>query len=716
MSVETPKVEETTPAPVTKPVESTATPAGTTAPATTEPAHYEPPTDFTLGTTEATPATETKETKETTETAPVAQSTKEDAAVEATPATEGTLGYKAPGLLKQFRYVKHFFWFSEEPLTQGAVDSYVKSEKADVAHHNAAWAQETGKGVMFFAKRAEDKATPSGMILLPEATAVTKVGTTDFSFKVGNHTHKFEAATAGERDSWVVAIQKIVEESKDLKADVTGRESYKKTVQGFAFAPAVAGASTSPVKHDTPKKSLDANTATAATTTEPKAVKADSSSSSSDEEAKKAKKAEKDAAKKERSQSRKRNSVFGLFGKKDEDKKAEKAEKEHEAEVKQHDKEVKKHDHEVAKEQKRIEAEHKKEEAKAEHDTSKATEAAEAAAIAAAPAAVAASVEKKEHENTADKPVEQPQDVTTPPEKKNKRASVFGGFFGKNKVTSPSVEKSEKEVGPIVPAKDETSAVSETAPKLDEPIDTKPLDTAAVTAPVDDVAPTAAPAAATPEESRSAETVTATESTLTPRTEKKSFLAGLMKKQDKKEEPKHEAKTNEEAVKEVAPDAAAPESAIAEPTTETPVKEAEAPKEERPAREKRRTSLFGSLGTLKRKTEKSPEPSSVATDGTKAETKREKSPMPSKLGGLFRKPSRAQKPAEEVKTDAPAAAMTPDTTTEAPKTTGETGTPANATIVEPKGDSQIVGDVVPDGLHSIHDVVTKQPEEVKSTA
>lgn len=71
---------------------------------------------------------------------------------------------------RQFRYVKHFFWFSEEPLTQESVDAYVKSEKAEVAHPNAAWAQETGKGVLFFAKRAEDKNTPSGIILLVSRT------------------------------------------------------------------------------------------------------------------------------------------------------------------------------------------------------------------------------------------------------------------------------------------------------------------------------------------------------------------------------------------------------------------------------------------------------------------------------------------------------------------------------------------------------------------
>lgn len=67
---------------------------------------------------------------------------------------------------RQFRFVKHFFWFSEEPLNKETLDAYVKSEKADVAHHHAAWAQETGKGVLFYAKRAEDKNAPAGLIVL----------------------------------------------------------------------------------------------------------------------------------------------------------------------------------------------------------------------------------------------------------------------------------------------------------------------------------------------------------------------------------------------------------------------------------------------------------------------------------------------------------------------------------------------------------------------
>lgn len=67
---------------------------------------------------------------------------------------------------RQFRFVKHFFWFSEEPISAEAINNYVKSEKPEVAHNNAAWAQETGKGVLFYTKRAEDKAHPTGLILL----------------------------------------------------------------------------------------------------------------------------------------------------------------------------------------------------------------------------------------------------------------------------------------------------------------------------------------------------------------------------------------------------------------------------------------------------------------------------------------------------------------------------------------------------------------------
>lgn len=85
MSIETPKVEESTPI-VTKPVESTTIPAETSTPAKTETISTLPPVE---------PAIQPAEPVAPVETA------QNEAIVTAVPATEGVLGYKgAPGLLK----------------------------------------------------------------------------------------------------------------------------------------------------------------------------------------------------------------------------------------------------------------------------------------------------------------------------------------------------------------------------------------------------------------------------------------------------------------------------------------------------------------------------------------------------------------------------------------------------------------------------------------
>jgi len=54
--------------------------------------------------------------------------------------------------------------------------------------------------------------------------------------------------------------------------------------------------------------------------------------------------------------------------------------------------------------------------------------------------------------------------------KPSKRNSLFGNLF--NKVSSPSQEKSERDVGPTVPVKDtDTAPVSAVAPQLADPVD-----------------------------------------------------------------------------------------------------------------------------------------------------------------------------------------------------------------------------------------------------
>lgn len=677
---------------------------------------------------------------------------KGEALVEATPASEGVLGYKAPGLIKSLYYSKQYFWFSDEAVKGENLTSYIRDEKNSVAHPSAAWAQETGKGVLFHAKRVEDKSNPSGMILLHDVAKVTKEGNEHFSFKVGNHTYKFEAANTEERAAWIVAIEKNAEEAKGMKEDIHGRDSYKKTLEKYAGpVTIVGGAAAAAKKHESTETPAVTNTETPATN-----GLAKETDGAADEEAVKPE----PATSKSRSQSRKRASIFGTLLNKKEDKdeakkeektepvvaekteaekaaeaeeaekkkadlaaaaaareeklKQEKAEREAKAkaeaeakkaekekreaekaekkkvekaekEQKEKEKAEKKAAEKKLKEEKKAEAEAKKEEAKKEHDAQKAKEAAEAAAVAAVPAAAVGAAEKhedKKEEKTA-------EEAKTPTDKKAKRTSVFGGLFAKKDVTSPTAEKTEGEAVPAVPAKDtEIPPVSETAPKIEEPIENKPIDTAAVVAPVD-----AAPTPVVEEPTKE----TAVEGATAPKTEEKSGFVGVLKS---KFVPKKEEKKQEAAAETIAKDpllAAAPTETATEATEPAAATEsAGAATEERPARETRRSSMMGLYGTIKGRMSKSQEPKELSTEETEGEVKREKSPLP-KIGGLFRRPSRAVKPAE---TSTPVTEETPATT--------ETAVPEST-------ESKTVGDVVPE--ESVHDAVTTAPStEVKAAA
>jgi hypothetical protein len=431
-----------------------------------------------------------------------------------------------------------------------------------------------------------------------------------------------------------------------------------------------------------PKKSLDTTTATAGTTagvTDAAVV---------EEEKKEA--AKKDKNSRSRSRGNRKSFFSGLLDKKEktdenkelkmEEKKEDKAEKKEE---KKEEKIEKKEEKKEIKEEKKEEAAQKKEEAKATHNSSKAKEAAEAAAVAAVPAAAVA---EKKHEDKEEKAV--------PAEKKAKRASVFGGIFGKKNVTSSDAEKTEAEAGPAVPAKDsDIPPVSETAPKIEQPVHQAPLDTAAVVAPVDTVQ---TPAAVEDPVTKD-KPITPTETTSSPKQQKEGggFL-GFIKKAESKlsgsKEAKSEAK-EDKAAEEVAKDPVA--AAAVEPTSETP---ALTNGEERPVNPQRRSSLMERFGAQKKKVNKTSE-----TDATPTEVKREKSPLPSKVAGLFRKPSKAVKATEEK--PAETNGLTNGHTEPAAIAEGPEAVPESK-------DSAIVGDVVPENLQAstVHDQVTAAPE------
>jgi hypothetical protein len=65
-----------------------------------------------------------------------------------------------------FRFAKRHFYFSEEAVESKQLSVFHQNEKPAVANPTAAWATQTGKGLLFFTKRAEDKATPAGIFNL----------------------------------------------------------------------------------------------------------------------------------------------------------------------------------------------------------------------------------------------------------------------------------------------------------------------------------------------------------------------------------------------------------------------------------------------------------------------------------------------------------------------------------------------------------------------
>lgn len=74
-------------------------------------------------------------------------------------------------LVRGLIFSKKFFWFSDEPVEPNHLSEYVRAAKHDSAHHDVAHASQTGKGLLFFAKRAEDKNHPAGILNLVSSSS-----------------------------------------------------------------------------------------------------------------------------------------------------------------------------------------------------------------------------------------------------------------------------------------------------------------------------------------------------------------------------------------------------------------------------------------------------------------------------------------------------------------------------------------------------------------
>ncbi|KAF2656535.1 hypothetical protein K491DRAFT_374353 [Lophiostoma macrostomum CBS 122681] len=584
------------------------------------------------------------------------------------PIYSGALGYKAPGLKNAFRFSKKYFWFGEEPVSVQSLSQYLRGEKAEVANPTAAWSSQTGKGLLYFVKHADEKATPAGVLNLSEGTDLSKDGLANFHLKLHGHKHTFEASTLAERNGWFVAIEKAIEEAKAAKEGIVGSESYKEELNKLRKPAALTPAAS------TPKKSTDvtpkvAETDGAAESSVAPARAGSSSSSSSDED--KTKKSKK-AASKSRSVSRgKRASIFGSFlGKKEklEEKKEEKKEE-------------------------RAEKKAEKEEDKKEEEATPAVEAPSAVApVIPAPEAVPALEEPKPEEAIAPVPfipITDDKKVEEEKPKPTKRGSIFGNFV--EKLKSPTHEKKEADLVPAPVAK-EPETTTET---------TKPEETAV--APLEPVTDgTTEPTPAT--EEIKPETKAAT---TTPAKEKQGFSFGKFLGGAKE---KVKSPTTEKAPETKAEDTVKPEETPAPAITPIEPAVAEEPKEVKkeeepatgvtstasatPATKAKRGSIFGNL-----------------TGSVKKEKEGETSEKPSGLIGLFRNASKAGRSKKEKEAAAPPAKV--DEATE-PKEE-KTETPAvedkkEETLATPAAtEPTTIGDVVPDA------VSVGQAPEIKST-
>ncbi|KAK8064898.1 hypothetical protein PG994_007536 [Apiospora phragmitis] len=254
------------------------------------------------------PAEAAAEEPAAAETAAAAEEKREE---EAKPIEEGTLEHKGAGagFPKNLMFSKTHFWFGSEAVPSEKLAAYLKSEKAtDVGHHVAAWATETGKGLLFYGKEA-DKATPHGIIPLADAAEPTTEGNNKFTVVAKGQKHAFKAPNTADRDNWVSQLKLRIAEAKELATTVTESETYKKTLETLKPTPAAKKEDKPAATEETPAVTEGAATEETQTPTvvEPAA------------EPKKEGEAKEEP--KRRSASRKRASIFGNLlggGKKEE--------------------------------------------------------------------------------------------------------------------------------------------------------------------------------------------------------------------------------------------------------------------------------------------------------------------------------------------------------------------------------------------------------------
>ena len=65
---------------------------------------------------------------------------------------------------RQLKFSKRYFWIGSEPVSTTNLDYYLRGEKPEIAHHNAAWSNMTGKGLLYLTKTENEKGYPHDIL------------------------------------------------------------------------------------------------------------------------------------------------------------------------------------------------------------------------------------------------------------------------------------------------------------------------------------------------------------------------------------------------------------------------------------------------------------------------------------------------------------------------------------------------------------------------
>jgi hypothetical protein len=131
-------------------------------------------------------------------------------------------------------YTKKYFWLSEEPMAI----SVLKSTDAVMTRTTAAWASQTGIGLLYYADAPDKRAQPKGVLCLAHATEICGPYDGWFSFTMYGLEHRFRSAHDQLSGRWwAVFLGKAIAEANGLRPFVEDSHGYREFLRNFDLRP-----------------------------------------------------------------------------------------------------------------------------------------------------------------------------------------------------------------------------------------------------------------------------------------------------------------------------------------------------------------------------------------------------------------------------------------------------------------------------------------------